>query len=347
MDVYSTTEARVREYMRKRPSQLDAVIDRAKREAEEAAAAEAAQSASRRARGKLRSLGATAALASVGETKAAASGGAASGSKVAVAADDVARDHGAGRRKEKKKKGKAQRRYTVETRAREQAQVIDGELSTTFGASTKLFVGGRRDVRHYPHELDPHRLRVLMGADLRTSGLNAELRAARERKYDADVRAIAEMENVWELALEQQVDGARLRLGRIATSDQWETSGELHRRGQMWTWKWTPGFYVLVHGMLYEFSGSSLASPIVHAWPVLGAITKHGRASSKAHPFVIELRVASFFEVRIPRVHASNPESSPPEVQTVGWGQYAWLASFSSCRSYPFTLSGRGGPANR
>ena len=33
-------------------------------------------------------------------------------------------------------------------------------------------------------------------------------------------------------------------------------SGSLHKRGQIVTWRWTPGFYVLCENTLHEFAGA-------------------------------------------------------------------------------------------
>ena len=41
-------------------------------------------------------------------------------------------------------------------------------------------------------------------------------------------------------------------------------SGSLHKRGQIVTWRWTPGFYVLCENTLHEFAGA-MPMPLLHA----------------------------------------------------------------------------------
>lgn len=180
---------------------------------------------------------------------------------------------------------------------RQKAQIIGTDRSMTFGSSIALFHGGpsTRTTRPYPHGMDPNELRMLMGAEKRNKVLLGELGVAREAKYVSDVHAIAHLEGACDEALEPQADGGRLRLGRIPTQEQWAHSGELRRRNQLATWRWTAGFYVLCDGVLYEFDDRSLAAPIVNAWPVLGATCRRCAASSQAHPHALELRVGRYY----------------------------------------------------
>lgn len=280
MDVHSITQARVRAYRRQFPPALDGVIARAKREE----AADAEEEKARKRMGKLRSAGTAAQLA-------------------------TAATHAGAPSTEQPAKGKAaatpaSRKYTMgdaEKRGarRQKAQIVGNSRSISFDASTALFKGGRPayngSTRNYPHEMDPNRLRVLMGADLRTNRLNGQLRAAREAKYNDDLRRMEQLAHECEAATEKQVDGEKLRLARLPQQNQWAHSGELRRRGQIATWSWTAGFYVLCDGMLHEFEGSALSSAIVNAWPVLGAVCKRGEPSSQHHPHVFELRLAAYF----------------------------------------------------
>ena len=268
--------------LRQLPPRLDAVIERAKRCEEEEARLEAEKNLQSKRRSKLRSAGAVAQLASE--------------SYSAVNAASATSDDSGG--------GAAKRRYTMKSNigtaaGRVKAQIVGDTRTMSFHASTALFKGGRPayagNTHNYPHRIDPNRLRTLMGADLRTASLNAQLREAREAKYENDLNAMAELEIAAGEKLERQLDGQKLRLGRIPTADQWSHSGEMRRRGQISTWRWQPGFYVLCDGLLHEFSGASLSSSIVNAWPVLGATACRGVPSSQAYPHVLELHVSGYY----------------------------------------------------
>ena len=286
MDVHSIREARLRERLRSLPPRLDAVIDRAKAQQAADERFEQEERAAARRKSKLRGAG-------LGAKVVAAFAGADSAAAVPTGGGGGGYSDGGGGR------GHAKRRDGVRGGRgdREKAQVVGNTRTISFHASTALFKGGRAaysgSVHNYPHAADPNHLNLMMGAELRSASLNAELRAAREAKHDDDLRAMARAEAECEASLELQQDGQKLRLGRIATPDQWSISGELRRRGQVATWKWTPGFYVLCDGMLMEFAGSALSSPIVNAWPVLGAIPRKGSASSQSYPHVLELKLSA------------------------------------------------------
>ena len=51
----------------------------------------------------------------------------------------------------------------------------------------------------------------------------------------------------------------------LTTHHHWDHAGELRRRHELAPWRWTAGYYVLCDGLLYEFSGSSLAARLKHA----------------------------------------------------------------------------------
>jgi hypothetical protein len=286
MDVHSVTQERVRAHLRKFPSPLDAVIDRAK---VEQAMAEEEEKASRR-RERLRGAGYKAGVMTAITNE----------HERALKAQPTG---GGGSSSTPQTSSARRRRYTMgderERHPMQKAQIIGNTRSMSFHASTALFKGGRDQYhgskRNFPHGMDPNGLRVAMGADLRTAALNAQLRDAREAKYDEDLRRMEEVASQCEGALERQVDGEKLRLGRIATPDQWLHSGELRRRGLIATWTWTPGFFVLCDGMLHEFAGAALSSPIVSAWPVLGGVARKGTPSSQNHPHVFELHLCSYF----------------------------------------------------
>ena len=239
MDVRSITEYRVQEYLRKLPSQLDKVIDLGKEiEAADAEEEEAEQATCRRGDSSSVSIMVSTSIVQ---------GEAEPGTAV------LSRDRSARERALGQKFG-----MTDRVRMKEKATVVrdhfDGsERSTTFGASTAMFKGGRI-YRKYPHSDDQNWLHVRMGASKCMQNINRQLQRARGEKYDADVAAIAHLEVACEEAVEKQADGQRLRIGRIGTQDQWVYSGELRRRNQLANWKWDAGFYVLCDGMLYEFA---------------------------------------------------------------------------------------------
>lgn len=280
--MFSVREARVRAQLRTLPPRLDRVIDHAKAVEEAEKAAQDAKAAStanrksyRRGAGSDRKAGAHS-----GGLDATVSGsrgqhgflnGSSSSSSGTVLLDT---------------RGKP----------RERAQIVGNTRTMSFHASTAMFKGGRPayngSTHNYPYSLDANRLMLLMGAEQRAASLNGELRRAREAKYENDLRAMARLQDECEEAVKPQMDGQKLRLGRVATPDRWTFSGLLRRRGQIATWQWAEGFYVLCDGMLYEFTGSSLSSSIVAVWPVLGATARRGTPSSQAYPYVLELRIS-------------------------------------------------------
>ena len=177
---------------------------------------------------------------------------------------------------------------------KEKAQVVHGERSMTFSASAQNWSKNRRldgVYRNFPYEMDANELKNRMQQPMRNAALNRQLRNARAAKLEEDEAMLDELAEACEQAMERQEDGEKLRLGRIPTSDRWDFSGELRRRGQIATWGWSPGFYVLVDGKLIEFTGTALASQIVAVWPVLAATCRRGAPSSQAHPHVFELHL--------------------------------------------------------
>ena len=91
----------------------------------------------------------------------------------------------------------------------------EGERPVSFAASVGRFDGKPKNMKAYPHHLAPGVLRRQMGMASRTADLNAELAKAREAKFDADMRAMADAEAGCAEALRQS-DGKRLRLARSA-----------------------------------------------------------------------------------------------------------------------------------
>ena len=100
-----------------------------------------------------------------------------------------------------------------------QADIVRGVRTTTFLTAHTNFAGNPAlssgMVREFPHGMEPTQLRNLMGAEVRTKALNADLRAARKVKYDSDLRAMHEAESVVAAAKAVRGDGSRLRLGNM------------------------------------------------------------------------------------------------------------------------------------
>lgn len=176
-----------------------------------------------------------------------------------------------------------------------QADLVGDVRTMRFEASAKLFSGRPHDREHhrFPHELSATSLRLAMGAEARTETLNNELRAAREAKYDADLKAMQEMETTIADAKSPH-NGGKLRLGRLRTQT-WQHSGFLSRRGQILSWKWTQFFYVLCDGVLYEFSDGLLTGTLNEAWPTFGATVHKTRPSSREHPYTLKAEVSPYF----------------------------------------------------
>jgi hypothetical protein len=299
MDVRSVTEERVRNVLRKLPSPLDAVIDRTKAELERDEAIQLQKEASKRSRMKMRRGGNAAALV---------------GSKHVEI-----REHANDDATEPKNRlppatdNHLQRRYNADDRkrvisrreldqrgrgtARRQAQIVGNTRTITFDTSKANFKGRATEIRAYPHQQNQSQLLLSLGAGLRTQKLNEELRALRSEKYESDLRALATLENLHTTTLQLQADGAHLRLGRLdaAWDARLQFLGPLAKRGQVVTWRWTKGFYVLCEGLLHEFRDQSLTSPLVAAWPVLGAKCCKAESTSPAHPYVLALTVSSYY----------------------------------------------------
>ena len=83
--------------------------------------------------------------------------------------------------------------------------------TTTFAESTKNFAANAKlrggKVRAFPRDMDPSELRHQMGAAVRTSYINGELRKARREKYDNDLNALHEAEMVVDAAKAVRVSG--------------------------------------------------------------------------------------------------------------------------------------------
>ena len=128
---------------------------------------------------------------------------------------------------------------------RQQAQLMAGTRTTSFTAAQQLFNGRVEVTRRYPHDMDQSALRRAITAPKRIGELNAEVQAARERRAEKEAARVADVELAAEDAVGWQPDGGKLRLGRIGQPSEWDYSGELFKRGQVATWKWTRGFFVL------------------------------------------------------------------------------------------------------
>ena len=181
---------------------------------------------------------------------------------------------------------------------KEKATVVLGERSMTLEASVRNWKNNRRGAdgvgqkwRNFPYGMTPTTMRNRITEPRRNVVLNRQLRDARALKLSEDDEAMAQLEEACEVAMERQVDGEKLRLGRIATPEQRDYSGELRRRGNVATWQWTAGFYVVADGILYEFAGDTLASTIVGVWPILASTVRRGKASSQLYQHVFELHL--------------------------------------------------------
>ena len=173
----------------------------------------------------------------------------------------------------------------------------EGERPVSFAASVGRFDGKPKNMKAYPHHLAPGVLRRQMGMASRTADLNAELAKAREAKFDADMRAMADAEAGCAEALRQS-DGKRLRLARLGSPLTWQMCGFLALRGKMFGWHWTRAYYVLTNNILYVFPTNASSARVKIALPILGALVRALAPSSKHHPFVFELSVNPYFMER-------------------------------------------------
>ena len=226
MDVYSTTELRMREILRKLPPPLDKVIQQANAEAEAEAEVASRFAASRQTMRPFKGAASRAAVIGAMGASRPSSGSESNhgtGAPVPNVAPEAAspaprrRTYDVEERKRRtpgssrKERGKTDGRKPI----KEKAQVIGNERTMTFASSTALFKGRVGSHRPYPHGMDGAELRKALGKGLRTAHLNAQLREARARKYEVDVKAMADAEKLMTETLAIQPDGATLRLGRL------------------------------------------------------------------------------------------------------------------------------------
>ena len=147
----------------------------------------------------------------------------------------------------------------------------EGERPVSFAASVGRSDGKPKNMKAYPHHLAPGVLRRQTGMASRTADLNAELAKAREAKFDADMRAMADAEAGCAEALRQS-DGKRLRLARLGSPLTWQMCGFLALRGKMFGWHWTRAYYVLTNNILYVFPTNASSARVKIALPILGAL---------------------------------------------------------------------------
>lgn len=228
---------------------------------------------------------------------------------------------------------------TREDAVRKQADVVAGGVRTTsFKAVTQQFHGRNEARRPFPHELDPTRLRVMMGAEKRAEHVHAQLDAARTRKHDDDVRMLHELEEACEGAKARQQDGGKLKLGRIEQSHEWQWSGELHRRGQVASWNWAKSFHVLCNGILYAFTDSRLSATLIDAWPVLAGSFRRVETTAKAHPFAFSLTLGGFFAGDERSVLDTVELSAPTLEARAGWLRALETASLAVSKDFKDTV---------
>ncbi len=216
--------------------------------------------------------------------------------------------------------------------ARKQAQLFGDTRSTSFTASQQQFMGRGSGGRRFPHALDPTALRQAMGRDKRIALLNAEVRDARQQKYNDDLRRMADCEAAIEEAMAKQPDGGRLRLGRIGQPSEWEYSGELFKRGQLATWNWRRGFFVIYQGLMYEFTDSSLQATIMDVWPIYASVASRMQTSTVKKPFVFTLRISPYYQEE--GMLALSEFAAPNLDERAAWVQALTSASLSVSRLF-------------
>jgi hypothetical protein len=112
-----------------------------------------------------------------------------------------------------------------------------------------------------------------LGERVAKTTIHHALRDARQRRFDDDVERMEHCEKTLKHTLLTQADGGKLKFGRLdaAWDYRLQYAAKMYKRGQIATWNWRKGHYVLCEGILHEFTSSSLVAPLLGAWPVLGA----------------------------------------------------------------------------
>lgn len=165
-----------------------------------------------------------------------------------------------------------------------------------FLSAVRGFQGRQVGGRSFPHGVDQTWLRREEGAPTRTRALNQVLRAGREARYNQDLGLLRDCELGWMAARGRQSDGSKFRLGRVGDGPaSWKCCGYMTQRGRILTFRWQKHYWVLHDGLLYAFSGSSLAAPLRTVLPVRGAKLAKTAPSHRNHPFSFEVTINPFF----------------------------------------------------
>ena len=283
MQVVSYTEARVRGLLRHCAPPLDALIEQAQQDLLQEAASEARAKQALLRRRKLKSVGAVV--------------------KVLNRAGPLGGD--SGRVAESDKGGSSESDSQGNVRERKTSR--EGKVDDAFAFAVKTFMGGRPDgSRTFPHKHDDNDILRALGERVTKKNIHHLLRDAQLRKFDDDVERMENCEKILNCTLLTQADGEKLKFGRLdaAWDQRLQYAAKMYKRGQIATWNWRKGHYVLCEGILHEFTDSSLVAPLLGAWPVLGAtlyqsvvsktIFDRG-AEDKPFKYCFELTVHEFF----------------------------------------------------
>ena len=179
----------------------------------------------------------------------------------------------------------------------ENARVESGYGNTKeFLSAVRGFQGRQKEGRSFPHGVDQTWLRREEGAPTRTRALNEVLRAGREARYNQDLELLRDCEIGWMNSRGRQPDGTKMRLGRVGAGPaSWKCCGGMTQRGRILTFRWQKHYWVLHDGLLFGFSGSSLAALLRTVLPVRGCKMAKTPPSHRNHPFSFEVTINPFF----------------------------------------------------
>jgi hypothetical protein len=280
MQVVSYTEARVRELLRQCAPPLDAVIEQAKQDLAQEEASEARAKLALLKRRKLKGLGAVVMVLN----RTGPLGG--DGGRAAESGSSESDSQG---------------------NVRERKTSTEGKADGTFAFAVKTFMGGRADgSRAFPHKHGDNNILRALGERVTKKNIHHLLRDAQLRKFDDDVERMENCEKTLNNTLLTQADGEKLKFGRLdpAWDHRLQYAAKMYKRGQIATWNWRTGHYVLCEGILHGFTDSSLIAPLLGAWPVLGATLRQSVVSKtifdrgmedKPFKYCFELTVHEFF----------------------------------------------------
>ena len=110
-----------------------------------------------------------------------------------------------------------------------------------------------------------------------------------------------------------------LRLKGLGSPLTWQLSGFLSVRGTLATWQWTRGYWVLLDGVLYNFSDNSLAAKATAYLPALGARVAKAPPTSTSHPHVLSITLHRRARGRPNRFAATPRRSHPLGICSLGF----------------------------